>query len=150
MICMNKVLFLDDDPKRTKEFRKQHPNSTCVETAQQCIREINTKNWDAIHLDHDLEGKVFVDSSNEKTGMEVIRHILKMDKTKFQNTMFFIHSWNDKAALKMVKDLHEFGLEVYYRPFGLPYDQDRENFVEAIKNPDKLMTNGVYILGENK
>lgn len=66
-------------------------------------------------LDHDLGGKVFVDSNREDCGMEVVRWIMR--NRPFIGRVI-VHSWNEPAARRMVADLRRRDYAVSYAPFG--------------------------------
>ena len=85
-----KILLLEDDLNRIREFEKRvnelnerntfktHSNPVTLihtETAIECIRLLKTEHFNLILLDHDLGGKVFVDTNREDTGSEVARWI---------------------------------------------------------------------------
>ena len=70
------ILFLDDSKERTKTFLSRCPSAVCVETAQECIEELKNNEYEILYLDHDLSDQVFIDSSREDTGMEVVRWIV--------------------------------------------------------------------------
>jgi len=122
-MAIKKILFLDDDPKRTTQFLKHYPTATCVSTSPDCIAQLTSK-WDEIRLDHDLGGEIYVDSQRVDCGMEVVRYICDHHPKHLQQTSFIIHSYNDSAALLMCSKLKESGYLAVYIPFG--YDLSRE------------------------
>src|SRR5262245_50630819 len=71
-----RLLFLDDDPGRAEAFLRDHPDATWVTTVPDCLTHL-AETWDEVHLDHDLGGKLFVDSQDADCGMEVIRWLCK-------------------------------------------------------------------------
>ena len=73
-------MFLDDDPNRAEIFLKEHPQAIWVTTVAECLARLDEP-WDEIHLDHDLGGKMFVDSADQECGMEVIRWLCKEPRT---------------------------------------------------------------------
>lgn len=113
-----KILFLDDNTERTELFLKDNPDAVCVDTASACIEQICNNNWDEIHLDHDLDGRIYVDSNEPNTGMEVVRYLLTTDSSKYINTKFIVHSYNKNAAKEMVSRLIGHNLKAYHIPFG--------------------------------
>jgi hypothetical protein len=112
-----KILFLDDDPKRTKQFLSHYPAATCVTSSSACIAQLALA-WDEIRLDHDLGGEIYVDSQRVDCGMEVVRYICEHCPEHLQRTRFIIHSYNDSAALLMCSKLQECGYSAVYVPFG--------------------------------
>lgn len=118
------ILFLDDNPDRTKRFMREfNPTThaiTCVETAAECINQLKQarlkgEHWDAVYLDHDLDGKAFVDSSDTNTGMEVVRWIVEHKPIIKQ---VLVHSHNEPAGKEMVLKLRDAGYRnTHYTPF---------------------------------
>ena len=122
-MATKKILFLDDDPKRTAQFLEHYPAAICVATSPDCIAQLASE-WDEIRLDHDLGGEIYVDSQRVDCGMEVVRHLCEHRPKHLQQTHFIIHSYNDSAALLMCSKLKEYGYSAVYIPFG--YDLLRE------------------------
>lgn len=112
------VLFLDDNPKRIAKFRQAVPYATIVETAKECIEQIDKEEWDWIFLDHDLGGEKFVDSDRYDTGMQVVRHLIgcRQDHPK---PRIVVHSLNGLAREQMCLDLTLAGYEALPLPFPL-------------------------------
>ena len=54
--------------------------------------------WDEVHLDHDLGGEIYVDSSRPDCGMEVVRWLCASRRDRFEKTLFIIHSHNAEAG----------------------------------------------------
>ncbi len=114
----NRILFLDDDPDRARAFLGRHPRAVWVQTAAECIARL-AENWYQVHLDHDLGGEIFVDSSRDDCGMEVVRWLCSQPQEPLPNTWFFVHSHNADAADLMVQSLLQHGYQAVYRPFGI-------------------------------
>lgn len=95
----SKILFLDDDPYRQDQFRQKAPYADIVATASECIYKLAVNHYDYVFLDHDLGGEVYVDSSQENCGMEVVRWIIK---NKPSIGMIICHSLNKSAREQMV------------------------------------------------
>jgi hypothetical protein len=113
------VLFLDDDPKRADEFLASHPCAVWVQKVDECIERLNEE-WCEVHLDHDLGGEIFVDSSREDCGMEVVRWLCASARQELRRSaLFVIHTHNMNAAGAMVRSLREAGYEAVFRPFGM-------------------------------
>lgn len=117
-----RLLFLDDDPKRAEQFLKEHPRAVWVTTVPDCLDRL-AECWDEVHLDHDLGGKTFVDSSQEDCGMEVIRWLRKETRPHLQRTSFFVHTHNATAGLLMVLLMRGGGYKAEFRPFGLDLEK---------------------------
>ncbi len=114
----NRILFLDDDPDRARAFLGRHPEAVWVQSAGECIARL-AESWDQVHLDHDLGGEIFVDSSRDDCGMEVVRWLCSRPQEPLPNTWFFVHSHNADAASLMVRNLLQHGYQAVYRPFGI-------------------------------
>jgi hypothetical protein len=110
-------LFLDDDPARAQSFLSEFPQAVWVETVPDCIGRL-AENWDEVHLDHDLGGRTFVESSENDCGMEVIRWICKEPRPHLRKTRFFVHTHNSVAGLLMVLQMRSSGYNAEFRPFG--------------------------------
>jgi DNA-binding NarL/FixJ family response regulator len=112
------VLFLDDSVRRAKAAAEQFAGDTfCLagtaDTAIEYLR-LAEEPWDLVMLDHDLGGKVFQDSLETNTGMEVVRYI---ERTQPEIKRIVVHSWNSPAAREMVSRLEQAGYEASYQPF---------------------------------
>lgn len=109
------VLFLDDCPYRTQRFRSENPGATCVATAAEMIEQLEQAgNVDKLFLDHDLGGMTYVDSSDEETGMEVVRWI---EKHKPAISHIIVHTLNSSAGWEMQQKLQDAGYSVEYIRF---------------------------------
>jgi len=112
-----RVLFLDDDPVRAETFLSENPQAVWVETVAECLIRL-VENWDEVHLDHDLGGRKFVDTSENDCGMEVIRWMCKEPRDHLRRTLFFVHTHNSVAGLLMVLQMRASGYKAEFRPFG--------------------------------
>jgi len=108
------ILFLDDNPHRTKRFLSAYPSAETVETAEACIEKLKKKEYHVVLLDHDLGGEAWVDSSRDDTGMAVVRWIQK-NKPEVQH--FIVHSHNTPAGEEMKAKLLDLGYAAEYKPF---------------------------------
>lgn len=112
------ILFLDDDPTRTKHFRVKVPWAETTETAAgmiEMLEGLGETQADYVFLDHDLGGETFVDSSNKNTGMEVVRWVTA---NKGVNVLLFIvHTFNFAAGQEMCVTLRESLHVPIYAPF---------------------------------
>ncbi len=129
-----RILFLDDDPERAEAFLGRHPDAVWVQTAGECIARL-TECWDEVHLDHDLGGEIFVDSSRDDCGMEVVRWLCARPNEPPPETWFFVHSHNAEAAVVMVQCLRRHGYHAVYRPFGIDalewFSEEPDEFDDA-------------------
>ncbi len=122
-----KVLFLDDDHRRTSTFRDALSRIKCdlitVETAEECIAALTGRTFDLVLLDHDLGGEIYCDSSREDCGMEVVRWIRG---NPAPHGAFIVHTMNPVAAATMYFELGAMGYRVAQAPFG------SEGFYESL------------------
>jgi ActR/RegA family two-component response regulator len=121
MDTTKRILFLDDDRRRTHEFYQrlisEHNDITTVETAEECIAELSRQTFDLVSLDHDLGGEIFCDSSREDCGMEVVRWLRN---NRAEHGGFIIHTMNPMAAAAMYIELQGMGYRVEQSAFGSP------------------------------
>lgn len=97
-----RIFILEDDDSRIRYFRKQlEGNDNIIEVAKTVEegREILSRynSWDAIFLDHDLDGAVFVDSNNANTGYQLAKFI----KQYIEYDRIIIHTMNPAGAANM-------------------------------------------------
>lgn len=95
-----RVLILDDDMMRHKIFNQKLIGHvvTNVYTSKEAIDELENEDWDIVFLDHDLGGKIYVESG-ENTGYEVAQW-LNNNPSK-QPKRIVIHSYNPTGAQNM-------------------------------------------------
>lgn len=104
---MKKVLILEDSDERIQKFefwlpaylqeRVQLYVATTVRKAQDLFRE--HKPFDLILLDHDLDGRVFVESSEFNTGARFARWLGDPTRTAdIAPSQIIIHSMNSVGA----------------------------------------------------
>jgi hypothetical protein len=117
-----RLLFLDDDPVRAEAFLVEAPEAVWVKTVTDCVVRL-VEPWDEVHLDHDLGGKQFVDTSANDCGMEVIRWLCQEPRLHLRQTNFFVHTHNTIAGLMMVLQMRESGYQAEFRPFGVDIAQ---------------------------
>jgi len=102
-----KILILDDDQNRLNLFKQKliGHDVICVETAKDAIIELKKNKFNIISLDHDLGGKVMVESG-EGTGWEVAKFL--HDYPQFKPTgHIHIHSFNPIGSENMKRILPE-------------------------------------------
>jgi hypothetical protein len=113
-----RILFLDDDPARALSFVKQYPQAIWVTTVTECLARLEEP-WEEVHLDHDLGGKIFVDTEADDCGMEVIRWLCKEPRRHLRETAFVVHTHNAAAGLLMILQMRTGGYRAEFRPFGV-------------------------------
>ena len=111
------ILFLDDNEERQRAFVNRHVGDevTIVATASDAIYSMQGESWDEVWLDHDLGGKVFVNSDREDCGMEVVRWMCAYPQ---QVSIVYVHTWNVPAGKEMFFKLYDAGYKVTRTMFG--------------------------------
>jgi len=117
-----KILFLDDDLNRHSKFTEASNGSevTFVHGVAQAIEALSNEQFDIAFLDHDLDGRVFVEES-EGTGTEVAEYIAKMPaETRPRIVIVIVHSMNPYGAQRMMNILRGAPgrLLAWQTPFG--------------------------------
>jgi CheY-like chemotaxis protein len=113
-----RVLFLDDDPGRhacLKRLSVGH-EVTAVVTAAEAIAALRENEYDLVCLDHDLGGKVFVNSTDEDTGYQVAKSLSRPGARIPRRVI--VHSFNPDGTARMVRRLRAAGVDVVAAPFG--------------------------------
>ena len=103
-----RILFLDDDMIRTKQFVGNNVSHdvVAVETAQEAIDQLaNPQSFDIIHLDHDLGELPFVTPKDKNTGMEVARWLCENPQVLESTQSIVIHSLNPAGRANMYAEL---------------------------------------------
>jgi len=101
-----KILILEDDNGRIEKFREIFKNNdlTVTSVVSACIQALEINNYDCLYLDHDLGGKVFVDSFGDiPTGWHVAKWL--SDHKDRQPSMIVLHSLNKNGRENMEKEL---------------------------------------------
>lgn len=105
-----RILILEDDPERITQFmQKLVGHDVEVEMSTEGaidLLENTLVPFDAMLLDHDLGGEVFVDSSREDTGMEFVRRLVETDHPKVP---VGVHSANPGGRANMLGLLKQHG-----------------------------------------
>lgn len=99
-----KIFILEDDMERMVYFREWFEDFEIdhAEDAEPAIRMLGSTKYDAIFLDHDLGGKVYVDSGDPNTGFQVAKSIPKGPNA---DTPTIVHSMNPVGAKNMLSVL---------------------------------------------
>lgn len=133
-----KVLFLDDDPKRLFKFKSYISSAILAATAEEMIQLLSELKETAkcVFLDHDLGGRVYVDSSDKETGMEVVRWIVKNNPDVQK---FVVHSLNLEASESMIEKLKIAGYEAEYIPFTeFNYNNLYDEFKDCLEDEEDI------------
>ena len=102
---MAKIFILEDDITRIDWFRKEFANHQLfiAMDADGGKQAVHCEKYDLMFLDHDLGGKVFVNSEDSNTGFQVAKEILK---SRNAGTPVVIHSWNPIGTKNIASLLH--------------------------------------------
>lgn len=113
------VLFLDDDPGRHSVIARDCSRHvfTHVETADQAIEALANKPFDIVCLDHDLDGKTYVESG-KGTGFEVAEY-MATGKIARRPRLVIVHSFNQIGAGLMMNILKGADFNAFQVPFSL-------------------------------
>ena len=92
------ILILEDDINRIKKFREKLQYGCDVllifDNVDKCIDALKNREWDYLFLDHDLGGKVYVESDGEEqTGWHVAKW-LSENKDRMPERII-VHSLNE-------------------------------------------------------
>lgn len=124
---MNKVFVLEDNWNRIEQFQGlfasidfDHAYATNIVDAQSMYIQ---EDADYVFLDHDLGGRVYVDSDEENTGYQFVKWIVENDP-KMNERKFVVHSFNPMGAERMLKCLVDAGADVRYIAFNIWHLRD--------------------------
>jgi CheY-like chemotaxis protein len=111
---MLKVFVLEDNFERIEWFSEEFKDCefTVAINAEKAGYYIRNHKYDAIFLDHDLGGRVFVDSSDPDTGYAVAKIIASSVN---KDTPVVIHSYNPAGAANIQSVLPKTSV---IKPFG--------------------------------
>jgi hypothetical protein len=110
----DRIIFLDDDQNRISNFVRFYPRALLAYTAEECIGLIQDTPNSIVFLDHDLDGRQYVDTNEKNTGSEVVRWIVA-NRPLIKEII--IHSHNHEAAANMSSKLKRAGYKQACVPF---------------------------------
>lgn len=122
-----RILVVEDDNERINWFKRQALGMPIdiVTTAAEGLALLEQYDYTQIFLDHDLadhhyrayDGHTCTGEFDEETGFSVAR-FLGANPQKSEGAEIFVHSLNEPAARRMVRELHQ-GRRNYHRiPFN--------------------------------
>jgi CheY-like chemotaxis protein len=120
---MSRVLILDDNESRHREFQKILADSerTHVWTASQAIDALrDNPPYDLLCLDHDLgdqRNRLLLTPPGDGADVAVFINI-KLEKNKYPKRVL-IHSWNPTGAQRMADLIRSVGINVIVKPFHI-------------------------------
>jgi CheY-like chemotaxis protein len=115
---MIKVFVLEDDPQRIKKIKEMWSKYAefDIATSYDEAIKIFKNDYNLLMLDHDLGGKIFVNSNFKNTGAGFARWLVTQD---FKKCDIIIHSHNSSGATVMAKILLSKNIDNVLRlPFG--------------------------------
>jgi CheY-like chemotaxis protein len=124
-----RLLFLDDDLKRHHKFKamtSEHKVDFCL-TADEAIDLLRQNKYDAVFLDHDLQG-TYQPSTDHNTGYTVVKYIVENNDIRIP--LIVIHSWNGSGAANMLSAV--IPGKVVASPFGNWKIQTRNGVVTLV------------------
>lgn len=114
-----KILILEDSLQRIDKFKKlfQYQDPIFVDDVETAYKLCQTNQFDILMLDHDLDHRVFVNSSEENTGYQFVKKIVEnVDHKITKQTLIYIHSMNPIGANRMVNLLRDYGYDGIWIP----------------------------------
>jgi hypothetical protein len=119
------LVFLDADPNRAavhyhRLVESDRARTFWVKTVKETIDILieYRERLEEVSLEYDLGEEPDAHPSREDCGLEVVRWLEKQDLPKYKHVQFVVHSWNIRAATKMVARLMDAGYDVTHSPFG--------------------------------
>lgn len=106
-----RVLFLDDDKQRHKDFRSRTIGLVVDQayTAQEAIDYLKKNQYDAIFLDHDLNYETNNQLNDDEEDGRFVAKYLATQYERCKASLIVIHSLNFRGACEMREILMEGG-----------------------------------------
>ena len=116
-----KILILEDNPIRINKFKAFFKNQELYifDNAEQAYKACIHNEFKMLLLDHDLDGKVWVDSKEENTGYQFITMLIGYPNHQVKKSIIYIHSMNPIGANKMLNLLKDNNYDGIWYPFHL-------------------------------
>lgn len=114
-----RILILEDNPIRIEQFRKlfKYQNIIISKTVDNAKRWCKREVFDALWLDHDLNGRIWEDSNEENSGYQFVKWLV--DNGLQKKSLNYIHSMNPIGANRMLNYLIDNGYDGIWIPFHL-------------------------------
>ncbi len=101
-----KIFIVEDDKERIEIFKEKFAHieeaelfiTTTASEAKKVLKENKDVMWDMMFLDHDLGGRVYVESADQNTGYQVAKFIRDND-IKYYNIV--THTLNPMGAVNI-------------------------------------------------
>ena len=110
-----RVLFLDDDHRRHKAFKRAAQAGIVIDWAFDAggaIRLLEHHQYDQVHLDHDLDDDPAAWEMDDYESGQVVANWLAENAAGRENCRFVIHSRSRQGANAMQATLRSAGLQV--------------------------------------
>ena len=121
---MMRILFLDDDDRRHKEFKRNSIGNLVdhAHNAAEAICLLRKKTYDRVYLDYDLTSDPMEMSMDDyESGCIVVKWVVE-NLQPSQRTGFVIHSLNDTGSIEMLATLRAAGHKVHCKPWAWRFD----------------------------
>ena len=114
-----KILILEDSPERIIKFKELFKNQELYifGNAHLAFCECLYTEFNIMLLDHDLDGRIWVDSDEENTGFAFIKFLVAALPRIQTKALIYIHSMNPIGANKMLNLLKDDGRDGIWIPF---------------------------------
>lgn len=120
-----KIFILDDDEMRHQTYIRRYPGHWFVRahTALDAMKKLEDGPFDMAFFDHDL-GDWYkecdangVETLRERTGLDVVEHLLERIPPEKWPHVAVVHSWNGTRGRLMTDLLVKNGVSAIYQPF---------------------------------
>lgn len=114
-----KILILEDNLQRIEKFKALYKNqelyifNDVFPAYDACLHHT----FKIMLLDHDLGGRIWVDSDEDNTGYQFIKRLIKNQLQK--TSLYYIHSMNPIGSNKMLNLLLDNGYDGIWHPYFL-------------------------------
>ena len=114
-----RILFVDDCPERTKQFRERAAEHelVCVEDCKKAVAALDGEPFDMIFLDHDLADEHYWRDMRKGTGTEIAQRIAAKAR-KHQHATIILHSLNHAGRQRMRSILGAVHIKAIDAPWG--------------------------------
>lgn len=112
-----KILILEDNPNRIYQFHRIFKNQILFifDNVLEAINSCQDNIFDVMFLDHDLDNKIWVKSSELNTGYSFVQTLITNNWQR--NALIYIHSMNPIGANNMLNLLKDNGYDGIWIPF---------------------------------
>lgn len=122
-----RVLFLDDDDRRHKEFKRAAVGALIDRafSAREAILLLRENDYHRVYLDHDLDDDPAVRAMDDYESGQVVADWLAENAAGRQGCLFVIHSRCKSGANAMQRTLRSAGLRVIISEWTWRADEPR-------------------------